>query len=84
MSLERPRLQEDEDNVKALIKSTIGFREVDRRIEQFMLNWVGNVVQEHLGGCMCVWFSAKWRWLEAVWYGPCNPFHDRGKLSDAP
>ena len=36
--------------MKALIKSTIGFREVDRRIEQFMLNWVGNVVQEPLRG----------------------------------
>ena len=40
---------EDEENVKKLIKSTIGFKEVDRRIEQFMLNWVGNVVQEQLG-----------------------------------
>eukprot|EP00913_Durusdinium_trenchii_P035725 g33429.t1 len=41
--------KEDEENVKALIKATIGFREVDHKIEQFMLNWVGNVVQEHLG-----------------------------------
>ena len=49
----------DEANVKKLIKSTIGFREVDRRIEQFMLNWVGNVVQEQLDEveipCWFVW-----------------------------
>ena len=42
----------DEANVKKLIKSTIGFREVDRRIEQFMLNWVGNVVQEYMKSLM--------------------------------
>ncbi|CAK9069513.1 unnamed protein product [Durusdinium trenchii] len=40
--------KEDEENVKALIKATIGFREVDHKIEQFMLNWVGNVVQEYM------------------------------------
>ena len=43
---------EDEKNVKRLITSTIGFREVDRKIEQFMLNWVGTVVQEYMRSLM--------------------------------
>jgi len=43
---------EDEENVKRLIRSTIGFREVDRRIEQFMLAWVSHVVQEYMKSLM--------------------------------
>ena len=39
---------EDEENVKKLITSTIGFPEVDRKIEQFMLDWVGTVMEEQL------------------------------------
>ena len=40
---------QDEEKVKSLIRSTIGFEEVDERIKNFMLNWVGGVVQETLG-----------------------------------
>lgn len=50
-------VEEDEENVKALIKATIGFREVDHKIEQFMLNWVAGEVD--VGGVkldeLCGW-----------------------------
>ena len=37
---------QDERKVKSLIESTTGFEEVDFQIKTFMLDWVGNMVQE--------------------------------------
>ncbi|CAJ1442710.1 unnamed protein product [Effrenium voratum] len=41
-------LPQDEETVKERIRSTIGFEEVDEKIRSFMLDWVGNVVQEYM------------------------------------
>mmetsp|Transcript_30533 Transcript_30533/g.70403 ORF Transcript_30533/g.70403 Transcript_30533/m.70403 type:complete len:862 (+) Transcript_30533:143-2728(+) len=38
----------DETKVKALIRSTRGFDFVDAKVKEFMLHWVGNVVQEYM------------------------------------
>ncbi|CAJ1437140.1 unnamed protein product [Effrenium voratum] len=43
---------QDERKVKSLIEDTIGFEEVDSRIKTFMLDWVGNVVQEYMKSLM--------------------------------
>ena len=49
---ETSHFEEDERNVKALIQDTIGFKEVDRKIEEFMLGWASGPwnVDLFLGG----------------------------------
>ncbi|CAJ1450442.1 unnamed protein product [Effrenium voratum] len=43
---------QDERKVKSLIESTTGFEEVDFQIKTFMLDWVGNMVQEYMKSVM--------------------------------
>ena len=40
--------KEDEIKVKSLIQESVGFAHVNRHVSRVMLNWVGEVVEQHL------------------------------------
>ena len=39
---------EDEENVKSLIRQTVGFEQVNQHVTQAMLSWIGRVIVQHI------------------------------------
>ena len=40
--------REDEEKVKSTIRQTVGFEQVNKHVTEVMLDWIGEVVQQHI------------------------------------